>query len=174
MKKIIYAVLLLSAIFSSSCSKDEGYVENIDEKDLTPCPQNYDCKYYYSERSNVEDNSIMITKGKYRVFWSESGLPGFSIKAFILAPVNGTSFYLSEKQVLAGRIKYLSNCPACFSIPLEIGGGYSKGRLVNAANGTGSQKWLLETKLYLKLAGSQTKTFIDTVFVKQYYYLNQQ
>ena len=174
MKKIIYLVVFLSAILVSSCSKDEGYVENVDEKELTSCPLNYDCTYYYSERSNVEDNSLMITKGNYRVFWSEGGLPGFSVRAFILAPVNGTSFYLSEKEVLAGRIKYLSVCPACLSIPLEIGGGYSKGKLVNPANGSGSQKWLVETKLYLKFAGSSNAKFIDTVFVKQYYYLNQQ
>ncbi|MHA4894555.1 hypothetical protein ACXZ1K_07365 [Pedobacter sp. PWIIR3] len=168
--KLLFVIALLTGILS--CSKDEGYVENPEEKGLTDCPQGANCTYSYSNNSTFDDATFSIKPGGYRLFWSEVKTPGVTATAFILAPAKGVSFNLGEKEVAEGRLKIFTICPTCFSIPIRVAKGTSKGIQLNSYDANGNRKWLVETKLFIESTDPNAK-YADTIHVKQYYYLNQ-
>ncbi|MGY4385509.1 hypothetical protein ACVWYN_002549 [Pedobacter sp. UYP24] len=174
MKRVVTSLLFVITVLIGflSCSKDEGYVENPNEKGLTDCPQGGNCTYSYSNNSVFDDATFSIKKGGYRLFWSEVKTPGVTAIVYLSAPAKGSTFNLGEQEIAEGRLKLFTVCPACFSIPIQVASGTSKGVQLNTYDANGNRKWLVETTLYIKSTEPMVP-YADTLHIKQYYYLNQ-
>ena len=176
MKKTTIQLLMLLAIvlINFSCSKDrdkEPKIE-IDEKNLTACPENANCQYLFTESADLNEGPSIFKTGSYRVFWSNVQIPGMSATLYIKAPMQGKDFLLDKTAILAGRVKLVRNCPAClmFEIPFKEVDGYVKGINLTPGKRTDETRWLLEVNLILEAQdGSDAKS---TVSIKQYFYPN--
>jgi hypothetical protein len=173
MKTIFNAFYFLVILCTSlSCSKDDGFNEDPNEQGLTGCPIDSYCAYFYDDNvdfSNVYDTNA---KGNSRVFWSKlSSSSDRYTKVFLKTPMTGSTFYIDNSAIQKGVVKFDNNCPACYSAPVnyKVTGGYSKGKKLNSQDASGKDKWLVETKLFYRIEGSDFK---DSAFVKQYYYLS--
>lgn len=166
-------LLVLLLIVASSCTKDDGYIENLDEQGLTQCPENSNCKYVYTNHADLPNPSSATPKnGSYRVFWTEISSRLITRSVFIKAPMKGNAFSLTDKDIQAGNVMLFNiSCPTCFSsvAAFQINGGYIRGKKLNSTASQSSEKWLLETKLFLSVENTNIK---DTISIKQYYNYN--
>jgi hypothetical protein len=174
MKKITVYLLALS-LFSAtefSCKKKEKVEPKIeiDEKNLTQCPESASCQFLFTERADVDVWETIVRTGDYRLFWAGINYNGVDSKLYIKAPMKGNSFSMNKADILAGRIYYVQSCPACLLNPLKPIEGYVKGINLTPERPADQSKWLLEIKLYMVPIEGDHVT--DTLSVKQYFQPN--
>lgn len=176
MKNISIQVMVLFTIIliNLSCSKDKNKEEKpkieIDEKNLTVCPDNANCQFLFTENGDLNESPSTLKTGTYRLFWSDVQTPGMSAKLYIKAPMQGKDFSLDKADILAGRIKLFQICPACLTVPFKELDGYVKGINLTPDKPADQTKWLLEIKVVL---GVDEESYVkDTVYIKQYFYPN--
>jgi len=159
-------LVLLSTLFACKKKTDKPIDIVVDDKNLSGCPVGVTCYFQYVNNASISDHQLTLTTGQYRVFWVRNET--FGSRAFyFLAPMIGDKFMLNDKDVAEGRVKYVSNCPTCFSIPMKALSGTVKGVKV-VQTSTESEKWLLESNIVLATEGGTTP--LDTIYFKQYYY----
>ena len=167
--KIINSIflLLLQAIAVASCTKDDGYIEDLNEQGLTACPINSSCQYLYADNSEFSEHFGIVDNGNFRIFWNEVRSFDRSALVYIKAPMKGNTFLIDNSAIQKGVVKLFDNCASCFSAALnvKVTGGFSKGKKL--IDPTGKEKWLLETKLFVYIVNTGYK---DTLYVKQYYH----
>jgi|GEM_PF-619775 len=176
MKKTTLQLLMLLAIIliSPSCKKkaeQEPKIE-IDEKNLTVCPDKANCQYLFTENADVNEGPSLLKSGAYRLFWSDVRTTGMRATLYIKAPMQGKDFLLDKMAILAGRVKLVRNCPAClmFEIPYKMVDGYVKGVNLTPERSADQAKWLLEIKVILQ--SEHDSSVKETIVVKQYFYPN--
>jgi hypothetical protein len=168
MKNVIsLSFLSMLFLFLIACTKDDGNIENPNEQGLTSCPINSNCQYYYTNNADIAKNTIMLSKGEYRVFTTELRTEIGSNVLYIKAPIKGNTFVYSDDDIKNGKAIIFDTCPSCFSVPATIVGGSSRGKRISAANATTSEKWLVETTLKLSRGGVDDS---NQLYIKQYYY----
>nr|WP_121269144.1 hypothetical protein [Pedobacter schmidteae] len=175
MKRTVIQLSLLIAItlFTISCKKrnQEPKVQ-IDETNLTVCPDKGTCQYLFTEHADLNDRpevSALFKTGNYRVFWSNVEYPGVTARIYIKAPMQGTSFSLNKADVLAGRVVLFTSCPTCLTAVFKPVDGYVKGINLTPEKRADQAKWLLEIKIVSRIEGSAN---VETLLVKQYFYPN--
>ncbi|RNL54149.1 hypothetical protein [Pedobacter jejuensis] len=172
MKKILNLSLLMIVMFSISCKKNSNDEKiEIDTNNLTTCPKDFNCTYLYHDAADFgEPFFLNLKKGSYKVF-KYSALLGYGNYAkyvYMRIPMNVTQFSLTNKQVLAGEVKFANPCTSCNTIGVKIVGGSFKG--IKTSTSFGVPKWLLDGQLYL---GSITPSaYRDTIRIKQYFTLD--
>jgi hypothetical protein len=164
--KVLLALLIIMNL--TACTKDDGYIEDLNEKGLTTCPDNFSCKYLYMEDADITQELIVPAKGNFRVFYNEFTTNSNTRTIFIKAPMRGDTFSLNDDDMKNGKALYFDNCALCFSIPVKVLGGSCKGRKINTNTANGTERWLLETTFKLS---STVFNGEDTLHIKQYYYL---
>jgi hypothetical protein len=166
LKPLFILLLIITAI---SCRKDDGNLENPNEQGLTSCPANSNCEYLYTANADFSNLYGTVAQGNYRIFSTEIKTSYRSSIVYIKTPMKGDAFYLDNSDIQKSMVKFENNCPACLSATLsyKVTGGYSKGKKLNPIDPTASEKWLVETKLFIDIANTVYK---DTLYVKQYYY----
>lgn len=172
MKKIFYkmAVPISALTLVMACSKNDVKKEiTIDAKNLTPCPIGNTCLYLFTEQADINDTTAFLKTGAYRIFWNTGTYPGASRSLYIKALMQGTSFKLTKADIIAGRVVTLSQCPACYSIPLKPVDGFVKGINTTPGKRADQAKWLLEANVILQQVGG---VYRDTIYIKQYFGAN--
>jgi hypothetical protein len=168
MKAALKTILAMLFIFTSlSCTKDDGYVENLNEQGLTPCPFDYGCEYLYADNAEFSERFGTVDNGYSRIFWNQVRANNRSASVYIKASMKGNTFYIDNAAIQKGVVKLYDNCDLCFAAPFSfiVTGGFSKGKKL--IDPTGKEKWLLETKLFIDIENTVYK---DTLYIKQYYY----
>ncbi|WP_413667984.1 hypothetical protein ACEN9X_26430 [Mucilaginibacter sp. Mucisp86] len=170
-KLILPLLLLSSAAFFSSCSKQKSEKDElkIDDKNLTTCTAGANCSFMFTEQADFEGYTT-LKPGTYRVFWSIQQGSGITSTLYIKAPMPGKSFSLTKADILAGKIQVNSSCPACYMIPFKPVDGYVKGINTTPGKPADQTKWLVEAKIFLQ--ADENPQLKDTVFIKQYFYPN--
>jgi hypothetical protein len=164
---MLFAIILISY----SCKKkteQEPKIE-IDETNLTVCPDRGDCHYLFTEHADINDESMLLKIGDYRLFWIDFENPTMNSKLYIKARMQGKDFLLDKTAIVAGRVRLTRGCPSCLMSPFKIlEDGFVKGINLTPGKPADQTKWLLEIKLIMEGMG----TLKDTVYVKQYFYPN--
>jgi hypothetical protein len=162
--------LLVAALFFvliTSCN-DKNSVK-VDPEGLTQCEGgSKNCQYIYTEHSDIDSISF-YKNGNYRLFYFsqqllELGCNSFS-NLYIKAPMQGTSFSLSNEDIAGGKVGYLISCPCCDVVPLEPVAGYVKGTNVDPGKPADQARWLIDARIILGFQGK----VLDTLVVKQYF-----
>lgn len=176
MKKTTIQLLVLFTMIlvNLSCSKDKDKEKEpkieIDEKNLTACPDHASCQFLFTENRDLNESPATLKAGTYRLFWSDIQTPGMSAQLYIKAPMHGKSFSLDKADILAGRVKLIQICSSCSTVPLKELDGSIKGINLTPDKPADQTKWLLEIKLIL---GVDAESYVkDTVYIKQYFYPN--
>lgn len=164
--KLMLSLLLIINVLS--CTKDDGYIEDANEKGLTSCPDNSSCQYLYIEDADVTEGRGISSKGDFRVFFNEVTTNFNTKTVFIKAPMRGNTFFLNDDDIKNGKAMYADNCPVCYSIPVKIIGGSCKGRKINSRTADGTERWLIDATFKLSQTGLDN---VNTIHIKQYYYL---
>ena len=172
MRKITIQLLMVmtTILICTSCSKDKGKItkDEIDEKNLTPCPENADCQYLFTEDADLSEDGSKLITGPYRLFWADIQTPGYRTTLYIKAPMEGKSFSINKKAMLGGKVKLIRSCAACLMTPFRlIEDGYIKGVNLTPDKQADQTKWLLEAEVILEATGQPAKR--DTLHVKQYF-----
>jgi hypothetical protein len=172
MKRIFIQLVALSAItlISFSCKKknEETKIE-IDESNLTVCPDRGTCQYLFTENADLKEQPAIFKTGDYRLFWSEVQSSGLTARIYIKAPMQGKSFSLSKDDILAGRLILFTSCPTCLTATFTPVDGYVKGINLTPEKPADQTKWLLDIKVVSRIEGSPN---LETLLVKQYFYPN--
>lgn len=167
MKLIAKFILFLLLIVNlTACTKDDGYIEDVNQKGLTTCPADFSCKYFYIQDADITQELIVPSKGNFRIFYNEFTINFNTKTVFIKAPMRGDTFFLNDDDMKNGKALYFDNCALCLSIPVKVLGGSCKGRKINTNTANGTERWLLETTLKLS---STVLNGQDTLHIKQYY-----
>ncbi|ADY54329.1 hypothetical protein Pedsa_3800 [Pseudopedobacter saltans DSM 12145] len=162
MKKVLL-IAITGFISLGACKKGETL--QIDESNLTQCEDNAECSFSYFLNKDLEGHDVK--EGKLRLFTFEntwaSGC-GIVDRIYVKVPMNTNSFYLKNEDIQKGKIIYVSICPCCLQVPLEITAGYVKGKsLTKDING----KWILDMEI--KMANKESSQVIKTIRIKQYF-----
>ncbi len=175
-------LLIAAVIFSISCSKDRGIkaTVEIEDKNLTACPANFNCEYLFTEHAQVNAENGAITTGVNRVFWasilasdgSNVQTTGRGYTLYIDASMQGNTFSLKKEDILAGKVKLMrQGCPTCYMAPARpLIDGYVKGINRSPEKPADQTKWLLEIQVILAPEVGQSTN--ETVNMKQYFYPN--
>ena len=166
----LFAIILISSACSKQKDKETEPKIEIDEKNLTACPENASCQYLFTENTDLGEQPGTLRSGAYRLFWSEIQTPGMSAKLYIKGPMQGKDFSLGKADILEGRVKLVRSCPACSMIPFKELDGYVKGVNLTPEKPADQAKWLLEIKVIMGF--DEEAVVKDTVYVKQYFYPN--
>lgn len=163
--------LLLFTCLTISCSKkDELQPEiQIDEKNLTDCPANTTCTYYFTETDIFSPNAPYGTSDN-RMFYAQATTSVGSITLSIETPRQVNSFLLTADDIKNGKVKIQNSCQTCNYIGYKLIGGSVKGINLSKRDTrpSGSVKWLIEAKIVRELL--VTPAQVDTFYVKQYFY----
>ncbi|WP_442590309.1 hypothetical protein ACSBL2_03615 [Pedobacter sp. AW31-3R] len=167
---LLFAVLMLSLSFCS-CKKEKGVntAIEIDETNLTVCPEYGTCEYFFSEEAkfNLNDVSNPLRKGEERIFFSGQR-SSMSTYIYIMAPKKGDAFLLNKRDILNRKVIVNRNCVACYMLSSRPVDGYVKGRNLTPEKAADQSKWILEAQVIMQTEGSSG--FRDTIYVKQYFY----
>lgn len=166
----LFAVILISFSCSKHKDKEAEPKMEIDEKNLTACPENASYQYLFTENTDLGERPGTLKSGAYRLFWSEIQTPGMSAKLYIKAPMQGKDFSLDKTAILAGQVKLIQSCPACAMIPFKELDGYVKGINLTPEKPADQAKWLLEIKVVVGF--DEEVISKDTIYIKQYFYPN--
>lgn len=163
--KTLLSGLLALMLYVSSCSKDNGTQKDIqiNEKNLTSCAPNSECRNFIYENRDFSTSSTNLQTGAYRVFQRDVTTSVINSNLYIKVPMNANSFSLDKKDILNGRLKYNTWCFACLMAPSKVIGGYAKGVSKNADQ----TKWIVEVQIIREIEASPA--FRDTLYVKQYF-----
>ena len=161
-------LFVLSTLLACKKKTDTQPEIVIDDQNLTECPQDASCSFQYANNAAMIDNNLTLTTGQYRVFWIRSQSNGRTYWLYMQAPMTGDQFMLTDADVQAGRIKYVSSCPSCFGIEFKAFNGTVKGIKVAKTNST-PERWLLEANIGLGVEGATQVA--STLYVKQYFSL---
>jgi len=163
-------------LFCMSCSKNQDVqpepIPDIDEKNLTECPGGSSCSFWYNDFTTGYNSYFAAPNANYRMFFAQHMITDGQITTTlsIQAPKQDKSFTLSEQNIKDGRVVVQTGCPACYSIPFKLVGGYVKGINLSprVTRPSGANKWLLEVKIIREMQTSPVTR--DSIFVKQYFY----
>lgn len=175
MRIIIYPILALITFTGlNACNKIKTADINISETELTTCDSASKCENIFTLSSAVDSNFQYVADGNYKVFTARKTYSNSQTNLFILAPRNGNSFIVSDKDIQKGlvKIKYISSLG--FPIGFKAVGGEIKGKNLLPDKALDQSKWLLEATVYLA-ADAQIKgdqKLKDTLYIKQYFYPN--
>lgn len=165
------SMLFTIVLISFSCKKkteQEPRIE-IDETNLTVCLEKGTCQYLFTEYADVSEQPAIFKSGDYRIFWSEVQSPGITARIYVKAPMHSNTFSLGKADILDGRVKLFTSCPACLTAPFKPVDGYVKGINLTPDRPADQTKWLLEIKIVSRVEGSAN---LETLVVKQYFYPN--
>jgi len=171
MKTSFTKIIALMAILAitTSCSKDDdiGKDVQIDDKNLTNCPENSSCQYLFFENSDLNTEPTTVKSGQFRLFLSKIHTSMDERMLYIKAPIEGDSFSLDKKDILAGKAVYTFICPACDFVGMKPVDGFAKGLKIAPTGVNTESKWLLEYNIILQAASNAA--YRDTIYVKQYF-----
>ncbi|MNI20608.1 hypothetical protein D3C87_699620 [compost metagenome] len=166
-KTTAFTLLIISVLMACKKKADAPLDFTIDEQNLTECPQGTSCSFFYADNAAMSGNNLTLTKGQYRIFWVRSQGNGRTYWLYIQAPMLVEKFLLTDTDVKAGKVKYVSSCPYCFGIEYKAIGGTVKGIKVAKTNSS-PEKWLIEASVGIGAEGSTEP--VSTVAFKQYYF----
>ena len=158
------AVMLLAL----SCSKQTNIIP--DDGNLTVCPINGECQSLFTEQADVNEQTLALLPGGYRVFWDAYKTGSHSTKIFVKAPMAGTSFHLTAADILAGRVLVIQGCPACLTVAYKPVAGYVKGINREPGKRADQSRWLLEAQIIREAMNHPALK--DTIYFKRYFYPN--
>jgi hypothetical protein len=166
MKTLIYRIslLLFGLVMLAACNDKTSNPEPA----LTNCTG---CQFLFSKNADLIVPGYNLKTGKYRVFWSEAKRNFITQKLFIKAPMPGSSFTLTQADILAGRVEVLDICAQCNMITMLPIGGSVTGKNVTPSARADEARWLIEAKI-IRAPAENTSGFKDTVYVKQYFTAN--
>ena len=171
MKKSLLTISASILLIIISCSKnhDSQPELQIDEKNLTDCPNGAVCTYWFIENDILSPNAP-YGNSDARIFFAQATNSIGGVTLSIEAPRQVNSFSLTDEDIKNGKVKFGNNCPACNTIGYKIIGGSVKGINLSSRDTrpSGSVKWLVEAKIIREIIGIPAA--IDTVSVKQYFY----
>jgi len=174
MRKITIQLLMvmMTILTSTSCSKNNEKIdkEELDEKNLTPCPENLSCQYLFTENADANEAGSLLVAGPYRLFWAEFRNGGFRRVIYVKAPMKGNNFTLNKQAILDGKVQVIHGCPNCLMVAYMPVDGYVKGVNLTPDKRADQTKWLLEAKIVLQAVSGPAQR--DTITVKQYFYPN--
>ncbi len=166
-KTTAFILLVLSTLTACKKKTDTPLDFTIDEQNLTECPQGASCSFLYADNAAMSGNNLTLTKGQYRIFWVRSQGDGRTYWLYMQAPMQGDRFLLTDEDVKAGKVKYVSYCLACFGIEFKALKGTVKGGRVAKTNAS-PEKWLIEANIGIGAAGATEPA--STIAIKQYYF----
>jgi hypothetical protein len=172
MRKITIQLLMVmtTILIGVSCTKDKGKIikDEIDEKNLTPCPEKASCQYLFTEDADLNEAGSGLITGPYRLFWADIQTPGVRTTLYIKAPMEGKTFSFNKQAILDGKVKLIRSCAACLMTPFRlIEDGYVNGINLRPDKQADQTRWLLEAEIILEAIGQPAKR--DTLHVKQYF-----
>lgn len=165
-------LLLGAVVIQLSCAKDKGVRKDdvgINEKNLTECPKDSNCKYYFSDNADLNDD-FSLKSGDYKMFWNETTGQGITSRIYVKVPLNAKSFSYDKTAFFDGRVMRYFSCPSCYMVELKTIGGFVKGVNLTPDKPSDQSKWLLEAQVIL--GSTDGAVAIDTVKIKQYFYPN--
>ncbi|WP_124559877.1 hypothetical protein [Pedobacter sp. KBW01] len=165
-KTTAFTLLIISVLMACKKKADAPLDFTIDEQNLTECPQGANCSFLYADNAAMIGNNLTLTKGQYRIFWVRSQGDGRTYWLYMQAPMLGDKFLLSDADVKAGKVKYVSYCAACYGIDYKAIGGTVKGIKI-AKTDSSPEKWLIEARVGIGAEGATEP--VSTVVLKQYY-----
>jgi len=166
-KTTAFILLVLSTLMACKKKTYESLGFTIDEQNLTECPQGAICSFFYADNAAMSDNNLTLTKGQYRIFWVRSQGDGRTYWLYMQAPMVGDKFLLTDADVKAGKVKYISSCPTCYGIEYKAINGTVKGIKIAKTNSS-PEKWLIEASVGIGVEGATEP--VSTVAFKQYYF----
>jgi len=162
-------VLVLFIGITVACSKKQDLQPQIqiDEKNLTDCPNGLSCKYWFTE-NNILSPNAPFGNNDIRIFYAALTTDIGTTIISIETPRLANSFTLTAEDIINGKAVINNSCPACYSAPFKLVGGSIKGinKSARETRPTKSEKWLIEAQIIRQYLGSTT----DTIYVKQYFY----
>lgn len=159
-------LLMLSTLLACKKKTDPQPEIVIDDQNLTECPEGASCSFQYANNAAMVGNNLTLTTGQYRVFWIRSQGNGRTYWLYMQAPMIGDQFLLTDVDVQAGRVKYVSSCSACYGVEFTALNGTVKGIKVSKTNSR-PERWLLEANIGLGVEGATEVA--STLYIKQYY-----
>lgn len=164
----LIAFLSLSVLFSG-CKKDSRALpELLSDKDLTVCPTGGSCDFFYADNSGMNGFDLLLSKGQYRVFWSNTSLNSFAFSLYAMAPMIGDNFVLGKQDFAADLVKLRNNCANCYAIGFVPIDGTIKGQKLSRIPGQ-PEKWLLQVDI---VAGSPADPNLRLPLHLKQYFLN--
>lgn len=166
-KTIALTMLVLSTLIACKKKTDTPLDFTIDEQNLTECPQGASCSFLYADNAAMDDNNLTLTKGQYRIFWVMSQANGRAYWLYMQAPMLCDKFLLTDADVKAGRVKYISPCIYCFGVEYKAITGTVKGIKIAKTNSS-PEKWLIDANIGIGAVGAAEP--VSTIAFKQYYF----
>lgn len=165
----ITAIFFIALSILSACKKktDNPMDFTIDAKNLTLCSEG-NCSYEYVNYAAMSDQQMALTTGQHRIFLATKSNNFSTTRVYILAPMLGDKFLLTDADILAGKVKHLFSCPTCDYFNLTPIAGTVKGIKVASMNSS-AEKWLLDANIVL--AAEKSSKPVDTLHIKQYFNL---
>ena len=167
MKTISKLLLIVPAavLLISSCTKQTNIIP--DDNNLTACPVGGKCQSLYTENADVNEQSMALFTGQYRLFWDEYQIQSHSTKIFIKAPMAGNSFQLKAADILAGKVLVIQRCATCLTVAYQPVAGYVKGINREPGKRADQSRWLLEAQIIRQAMNHPELK--DTLYFKRYF-----
>lgn len=159
-------ILFFVILTNGSCKKnDQPPKIEIEETDLTDCPDDNTCKYFFYENA---DAGSTLKAGPYRLFQVIFERPGITTSFNIKGPMEGDKFLLNKQDVLGGRVQMYTTCITCsMAAGYKVLDGYVKGINLTPDKPFNESKWLLQIEIISGVEGSSMK---GATYIKQYFY----
>ena len=167
MKTLSKLLLIVPAVMLSITSCNKQTIIIPDDNNLTACPVNAQCQSLFTENADVNEQTLTLSPGQYRLFWDEYQIQSHSTKIFVKAPMAGNSFHLKAEDVLAGRVLVIQGCTTCLTVAYKPVAGYIKGINREPGKPADQSHWLLEAQIIRQAMNHPELK--DTLYFKRYF-----
>ena len=167
MKTLSKLLLIVPAVMLSitSCTKQTIVIP--DDNNLTACPVGGTCQSLFTQNADINEQTMALFTGQYRLFWDDYQIGSHSTKIFIKAPMAGTSFHLKAEDILAGRVLVVQGCTTCLTVAYKPVAGYVKGVNRDPGKPADQSRWLLEAQIIRQAMNHPELK--DTLYFKRYF-----
>lgn len=161
-----YLIPILLIVILSACKKSRSTEEDLTEKDLTECPKGANCIFSFANHAGMEGTRLTLSTGQYRVFWAHTSANNISFSLYMMAPMVGDRFVLGSEDFKDGRVKFINNCPNCYSMGFTPVDGTIKGQRVSMT-ASGQERWLVEVNIVM--GSNADPNYRLPIHLKQHY-----
>lgn len=143
----------VAVIVFIGCSKREILTgdREIQPTALRGCPQG-NCKFSYSEWTDIEDAYSLPVFGRFRVFKMDIVEGGVVSTLFLKAPMDVVAFNISSTEIASHAI-WQVQCPQCRLMPMGPVSGTVRGNRIPRGGQNISESWVLEIDIEISHKG---------------------